>query len=333
MKKILVSPAATPGKGYSNDYFVFLKKELSAHYEIIDPDNKGCRSQSLALLAGAFRADVALLSFVETIAFHRFPRIQTNLALAALQIMYRRGIKVVFFFHNPKPHKGENCNSRRLTDKLFQISDLVVCHSENTAEIARERVGSDRVLLVHHPMVSRPVPSSPGDFSRDVLIWGDIFPYKGVAEFVEDPSIAASDLQIDIVGRCKDPALAQRIERCCSEHVRFRNERPSQEEVATLVLGSRYVLFPYLPGSISGSGALMDTLSVGGTAVGPDAGAFHDLSLEGVCLTYRDRTELVSLLLSNRRIDRDRIARFIRENSWSAFVDRIQSALKDSSCK
>lgn len=327
MKSVFVSPAATPGKGYSNPYFTHLKKALSAHYKVMDPGNKGSRSQSLALLGAAFRADVAMLSFVETIAFHRFPRIQTCIALAALQVMEWRGVRVVFFFHNPKPHKGENGRTRRLTGKLFRTAALVVCHSENTAEIARNQVGEDRVLLVPHPIVPRLQSEPAGASVRDVLIWGDIFPYKGVAEFLENPSLAASGLRVDIVGRCKDASLAQRIERCCSERVRFRNERPSLEEVSALVAESRYVLFPYLPGSISGSGALMDTLAAGGTAVGPDLGAFHDLSREGLCLVYRDGAELFSILTSGRRIDRGRLEGFIRENGWDAFVDRILAAL------
>lgn len=323
MKTVFVSPAASPGKGYSSQYFVHLKQELSSCYKIMDSENRGARSQSLALLGGALSADIAMLSFVETIAFHRFPVIQSGIALLALDIMHLRGCKVVFFFHNPKPHKGESRLSRRLTEKLFKVCSLVVCHSENTAEIAREKVPGKKVILAHHPVENLTLHKHSGRPCRDVLIWGDIYPYKGVAEFLEEPSVAISGLRIDIIGRCKDAALEERIRKCCNDRISYRNERPSMEEVPALVGESSFVLFPYLEGSISGSGVLMDTIAAGGTAVGPDTGAFHDLSLDGLCLTYKNIDELISILTSTRKINPSEIESFILANSWKAFVGKI----------
>ncbi|WP_194968036.1 hypothetical protein [Klebsiella pneumoniae] len=48
-----------------------------------------------------------------------------------------------------------------------------------------------------------------------------------------------------------------------------------------LIEDSKCVLFPYKSGSISSSGALMDTIALGGVAIGPDVGAFKDLEKKG----------------------------------------------------
>jgi hypothetical protein len=75
----------------------------------------------------------------------------------------------------------------------------------------------------------------------------------------------------------------------------FENNRASFEEIAWYCTHCHYVLFPYLRGSISSSGLLIDTVAMGGTPIGPALGAFKDLSDEGVCLIYNSIQEMVSI--------------------------------------
>ena len=330
MKKVFVSPVAQKGKGYTGPFFIHLKKELSRFYRVLDPDNKGAKSQSLALLEASIKADVFILSFVETIPFHRFGVIQTYIALMSLEIMRLRKKKVVFILHNPKPHKGENNLTNLLTNKLFSISSLVVAHTSNTTEIARNKGAN--VLQIKHPVVfpetGIPLPSEKP--IRDVLIWGDILPYKGVAEFLSLEGLRSSGLRIDILGRCKDAALTRRIQQLISGNgnISWQNRRPDMEEVKNHVGQSRYVLFPYLPGSISGSGVLLDTLLMGGNCVGPHEGAFDELSQLGLCRTYRNEKDLIGILNEDWKVDRQALDTFLRENDWAHYVERICSFLE-----
>ena len=333
MKKVFVSPAAQKGKGYSNPFFVHLKKELSRFYRVLDPDNKGVKSQSLALLEASVKADVFVLSFVETIPFHRFGIIQTYVALLSLEMMRLRKKKVVFILHNPKPHNGENAFTNLLTNKLFSVSSLVVTHTSNTAEIAR-RKGAN-VLQMNHPVVfpEKGVPSFAENPARDILIWGEILPYKGVAEFLSLEGIQSSGLRIDILGRCKDAALTQTIQRLIAgnDSISWQNRRPDMDEVEQAVGQSRHVLFPYLRGSISGSGLLLDTLLMGGSCIGPDEGAFRELASLGLCRIYHNENELLDILNHDWRVDRQTLESFLRDNSWEQYVNRIQSSISTTS--
>ena len=330
-QKIYVSPSANRKEGYGNRYIVLLKRELAGFYDVLDSENKPCLMQSGALLKYSFKADVFLLSFVETIAFQKLAFLQFLLAHLGLLVMRLRGRKIAYIFHNPRPHKGENFMSRSLTKTLLKRSCLVVSHSKDTAECAVDKIKSfggdvSKVHYVCHPLVKPDkiaVPSAAK--SGEVLIWGNILPYKGVLEFVSSPAVRAAGLKVRIVGRCDDALLASRIEAAVSREGSatsfiFENRSADFEELAGLVKASSAVLFPYLPGSVSGSGALMDTLTMGGSPAGPDVGAFSDLAAEGVCSVYRSEDEMIGILKHGAGVDLKALESFIDRNSWQSFA-------------
>ena len=192
-RKIYVAPSANRKGGYPNPYFIHLKKELASYFEVLDSENKPRLSQGLTLLRYSFSADVFLLSFVETIAFHKLAFIQYLAAMLSLLIMKLRRREVIFIFHNPHPHKGENRMSRSLTMRMLRQSALVLSHSTDTAAYAKSLIsnfGGDpaKVKYVCHPMPATDVPA-PDMSSGRILIWGNVLPYKGVLEFVSCPEI------------------------------------------------------------------------------------------------------------------------------------------------
>ena len=325
---IYVAPSAKRGTGYPNRYFYRLKQALSEHFRVLEADNRPCLMQGTALVFNSLRADVFLLSFVETIAFHKLAWIQQWMALAALRIMKIRRRKIFFIFHNPRPHKGETPISRRLTDAQLRQADVVIAHSREAATVARLRLAvlaedPGKVCYIAHPVTPFSGQAAPAVAPFDILIWGDILPYKGVLEFVREPALAESGLRVRIIGRCDDPAYARELEVSLPAGVSFENRRASFAELAALSAAARYVLFPYLPGSVSSSGVLMDTLALGGTPVGPAIGAFSDLAEEGLCLTYSSVEELFVILSGKQGIDPARRTAFIRNHSWEAFAKTI----------
>lgn len=327
-RKIYVAPSANRKAGYPNRYFVFLKEALAEHFEVLDAENKPHLSQGLALLRYSFSADVFLLSFVETVAFHKLAFIQYLLAMTSLAVMRLRRRKVVFIFHNPHPHKGENWMSKSLTMRMLRQSSSVISHSSDTAAYARALIsgfGGDagKVMCVCHPMAQTEVPV-PDMAAEDILIWGNILPYKGVLECVSSPELRDAGLSVRIVGRCGDTALAGAIGRRVAEpsatRFTFENRAADFDELRSLIPSCRYVLFPYLRGSVSGSGVLMDTIAMGGEPVGPDFGAFADLAEEKVCRIYRSADEMVEILKSPRSLRRSDIVSFISRHSWESFA-------------
>ena len=200
-KKIYVSPSANRKNGYPNRYFVFLKENLAEYFDVLDADNEPYLTQGWALLKHSFKADIFLLSFVETIAFHKLAFAQYLMVRLSFLIMRLRHKEIVFIFHNPRPHKGENWMSRSLTKVQLLQSCLVVSHSGETAAFARALISEyggspDKVRYVCHPVAvagddGSVVAEADDGFapslktrrsgrSDEILIWGNILPYKGV---------------------------------------------------------------------------------------------------------------------------------------------------------
>ena len=91
------------------------------------------------------------------------------------------------------------------------------------------------------------------------------------------------------------------------------------ETLAGYIAKSKFVIFPYIGDSISSSGVLMNTIMMGGNPVGPNRGAFKDLSEEGVCFVYDNYDEMYEILISDVYISDEKKTDFIKKNSWNAF--------------
>lgn len=331
-EKIYVAPSANRKVGYPNRYFILLKEKLSEHYEVLEADNRPRYAQGLALLVNSFKADVFLVSFIENIAFHKLAFIQYLMALCAIYMMRLRGKKIIYIFHNPHPHQGENWMSRSLTLHTARLACHVISHSKDTCAYARgyfagHGINAAKVEYICHPIVDARFDGQRQNPEYDALIWGAISPYKGIGEFIHNAKVREAGLRVHIVGRCKNPGLLdyinKGIETPCATKFTFENRPADFDELPELIADSRHVLFPYIKGSISGSGVLMDTISMGGDSIGPNVGAFADLAADGVCKVYDSDEEMLSLLQSPERISHEALQEFISENSWNSFIEKI----------
>ena len=160
-----------------------------------------------------------------------------------------------------------------------------------------------------------------------MFIWGAIYDYKGVYEFISQPNILNSKIKIFIMGIAKDNGLSEKIKSCCNDHIFFDERRADFDEIAAYCKASQYVLFPYVGESVSSSGALIDSLVFGGTPVGPNRGSFQDLASVGMCFTYNNYDELLKILLSKSTIDNCQREKFINNNSWEKFADFIHEKI------
>lgn len=230
-------------------------------------------------------------------------------------------------FHNMHPHQGENVLSGKIQTILYDSADLVISHSREAAAFAKNKA-KGKVLYVCHPVKPLHLKSVETIMDSDVLIWGTISPYKGVEEFLREVRERNSDLSIYIVGKCSEPLLVESIQKLCGKNVLFENRRASFEELAGLIQHTKYVLFPYTGDCVSSSGALIDTIALGGLPIGPNKGAFKDLAQEGVCVTYQDYDELFSILGKSSISDKSKIEDFIMKNSWNTFTDFLYENLQ-----
>lgn len=316
-----------PKEGYGNPYCLNFKSALKEYFELLDADNKITRMKSMTLLNYSFRADVFILNWIENTIYLRFGFIQFCLVLLSFIIIGLRKKKVIWIYHNVIPHEGENSFTRVIMSYLFKHSKLIVSHSKEASAYATNKAFC-KVIYCCHPIKLFNVQDWNGKkIACDVLIWGTILPYKGVLEFLQNCSRQLSNINILILGKCKDNNLAASINDFCSSHIFFENRRADFNEIAYYIRTCRYVLFPYIGESISSSGVLMDTIAMGGIPIGPNKGAFKDLREEGVCKTYNSYDELPYIINSPNNIANDLKKEFIEKNTWNNFIERLSSEL------
>jgi len=302
MEKVYYYPPASKG-GYSNPYSINFKKALSEFYEVLDSENKPSSMLSFSFLLNSVKANLYIINWLESVCFLRFSLIQYFFARLGLLIIKLRKKKIVWIFHNIHPHQGSNKYSKKIQKILFDQSSLIISHSIDAANYAKEHTKT-KVLYACHPI--QPIKLAekfiPQYKNIDIFIWGSIQPYKGIVEFITLPFVRNSDLNVLIIGKCENQKLSKQITENLQENIIFENRQADFSEIKAYCETSSYVVFPYIGTSVSSSGALIDTIAFKGTPVGPSKGAFKDLEQDGMCIVYHNDEELKKVLIKNQNL-------------------------------
>lgn len=317
-------PSPKPDGKYSNPYSIYFRESLEKHFKVVDTQLwKGDLLPFQLVISSMFRADIYIYNWIENFGYKRFKQIQYRLLILCFKIIKWRRKKIVWIFHNIKPHSKSDLYSMKIMNYLYLHANLIVAHSKEAERHVRQN-SRCKVIYMCHPIV--PIKKTVGDSSirkYDVLIWGTILPYKGIPEFLSYVNSVENNLQILIIGNCSDEKLACKIESQCNDRIKYFNKRVDFQDLQQLVQQAHYVVFPYIGESVSSSGALIDTIAMNGNVIGPNKGAFRDLSEEGCCFIYNSYDELMDLLKGNYLIDRDKLNDFIQRHSWDNFVDTL----------
>lgn len=331
-EKVYLYPSC-PKEGYGNPYCLNFKDALKNSFELLDADNKVTTMKSLTFLRYSFEAEIFILNWIENTIYLRLGFIQFCLVFLSFFVIKLRKKRIVWIFHNINPHEGGNFFTKFVMSYLFKHASLIVSHSKEAYSFAQKKALC-KVMYHCHPIKELNIHNWNGEkLPCDILIWGAILPYKGVLEFLENCSAKLENENILILGKCQDHKLAEAIYSYNSKHIRFENRRADFSEIAYYAQTCKFVLFPYVGESISSSGVLMDTIVMGGTPIGPNKGAFKDLQKEGICETYNDYNELLTILTSCGNISDDLKKRFMEENTWSNFVSNLSSELNSMQTK
>lgn len=325
-EKVYFYPSCPRG-GYTNPYCINFKKELNKFYLLLDKENKITMMKSLTLLRFSLKADILILNWIENTIYLRFGLLQFLLVFISFYIIRLRNKKIVWVFHNINPHEGNNIFTNAIRSYLFKHSSLIVSHSKEAYEYAK-KYATCNIKYFCHPIKEINVSDWNGHkYPCDILIWGVILPYKGVLEFLENCSQNVQRKKVLILGECKDYNLSKKIQSYCNENIIFENRRANFVELTYYIRTSEYVLFPYIGESISSSGALMDTIAMGGMPIGPNKGAFKDLHEYGICKTYTSYDELEKIINTETIPDKKAINEFIKKNTWNTFINSLNQEI------
>jgi glycosyltransferase involved in cell wall biosynthesis len=180
-----------------------------------------------------------------------------------------------------------------------------------------------------HPVKNRR-PEKNHEKEYDLLIWGTISPYKGIDKFLE--YIYQNKLEfrynILIVGKITTDDYRKKLENYKSKNILIEDKFIEDTLLQELISKSKLVLFTYSQSSILSSGVLMDSLGYGANIIGPNVGAFADLANEGIINTYSDFPSMFKIIDEQlndkgKKIDKEKIDRFLEDNSWNKFAENV----------
>jgi glycosyltransferase involved in cell wall biosynthesis len=165
-------------------------------------------------------------------------------------------LPVALVLHDPQPHSGD-MESRvplpvRAISRFSEITSwCLILHSAELLTQLRPSLRQLPIAVVPHGADMAPAPA-PVPKIRRLLIFGRLFPYKGVDTALEAFRLISeqvSDVKLIIAGRgpLADIAKGQR-------NVEVRDEYIPESAVGPLLAGSRLVLLPYKDATQSGVG-------------------------------------------------------------------------------
>ena len=329
MAAIFLYPKIDKIIGSPNPYIFNFQQALSEKHTVVNAKapNRGI----ISFFIHFFKTELFILNWPETIPEKKFGGIQKMLFSLFLWMTKLFSKKILWVLHNKgSHHKGENAVTREMFNLLMRHSDYIVTHSQ----AGKDFVSTDypeflaKVYVIPHPFTQKLGHYQLGEKKYDFLIWGSIFPYKGIDIFLNylQTSPALNKARVLIIGRCSDQDYKSKILSILPESADYKDELLSLEEIANYSNQSRFTLFTYKSQTVISSGSLVDSIRMGAVVLGPDHGAFKDMGDLAFMRTYKDFNEIPRIISefdpANEQIEADRNT-FMEQNSWQNFVGKI----------
>ena len=312
-----------------NPYIFNLENSLAQKYNII---NKNYNKKGvLDFFNYLFKADIYLFNWIENLSERRYGGIQVIffcLFLIAAKCLRK---KIVWILHNKYSH---NISRSKWVDIMYYImlkhSDLILTHSKSGINFVKERnpLYSKKVKYFMHPINPIFPTLSHSDCIYDFLIWGTIQPYKGIVDFLKylKDTGKIHFFKILIIGRCLDYQYKKEVDKYLAINIIHLDEYYEIREIANFANQAKFTLFTYKPESLLSSGSLMDSIGMGSAIIGPNIGAFKDLSSYHFINTYSTYDKIIDIYNtynSNKDSRLKEIDNFCHENSWELFSEKL----------
>lgn len=332
MRKVFLFPVIDEMKGTPNPYIFNFQQALSKKCFITNTQapNRGV----LNLFLYFFQTDIYIFNWVEYISEKKFGKLQVFLFtfFIYMSILFKK--KIIWILHNKTSHhRGTNLWSEYMFGLLMRYSDNIITHSSTGLDFVKDKYphSADKVSVINHPVKEiyflQPSTRKPFDF----LIWGSIFPYKGIDRFLSYLKENAKYLnyKVLILGKCFNEEYKKKLESLMPVNVQYHDKIFSLEEIATYSTKAKFTLFTYKSDSVISSGSLIDTIRMGNIIIGPNYAAFKDLKNYSFIKTYDSFDEVFSICdeydPDMTQILEDKV-KFCKENDWDGFIEKLGMA-------
>ena len=311
----------------NNPYIWDLINSLDPHFDCVNKNNPS-KIGFLNVARYFFKTKYFHLNWIEDLPDKKGGYLQTVFLLFMLLMMKVTGKKIIWTAHNKASHHHKNLRIKKFLIKFMaRNSDYILTHSNEGVDYVMQLNNGKRrnaVKYIPHPVKPKLLMNS-SEIVYDIIIWGYLARYKGIhlfLQYLKDLDLLTK-YRILIAGRVFEPDYKIVLEHYLVDNIILIDRFVDASELQELIGKSRIILFTHQQEYVLSSGALMDSLAYGKTIIGPEIGAFKDLSEEGLVHTYQDFSDLVDkvdhIVNSYDKPDSKKLMKFIEENRWDNY--------------
>lgn len=325
------SPQPTPET--INNYISSFYETLAKNAHVVNYNKKPV-SRSIDFLRYAFRTDVMVLNWPEDVIHLRLGILQFFIAVVSLSLFKIKGGKIIWVCHNKESHVKKYELLRKFSRTFFtKISNFIIVHSSDAiGHFPKEK---HKVFFLQHPIYDKVAHRSADkdDTQIEVLIWGNITPYKGLDDFIKNYKKHGAAFNATIIGKADKQYLNHLTKASHGLNITIKDQFLSEDELYLYFKKSKIILLPYLDSDTFSSGSLIHSLNSNKIVIGPGIGNFIDVNNCGACLTYKDYPSLFyiirQLLNDQKKYDEELrrltagINKYYTSNSWDDFIKNI----------
>lgn len=332
MKKIYYYPKVDlKNSGSQNPYILDFEKALSKYHTI---SNKKINTIGvLDFFKYLFISDIYVFNWIEDISKYKYGKIQVVVFALFLCCTKLFRNKIIWVLHNKYSHFSVK---NKWTDFMFKImmknSDLIITHSSSGKSFAKENYLKNvhKIKYAMHP-VKEPLPLAEKKIKKyDFLLWGTIWPYKGIVQFLQylKNSGKIDSFKILIVGKCPDKQYKKQLLSYVSDNIVFEEKFYDFNTISEFAAQSKFILFTHAENSVLSSGVLMDSLRMNTKIIGPDFGSFHDLGVDEFIRTYSLYEDIVRIYSEENYMYPKKTKELFNNNNWDQFSSKLDSYIK-----
>lgn len=321
---------------YVNNFF----ETLANRVNLINYNSRP-EARSIEFLKYSLRSDIMILNWAEDTLYLKFGLWQTFLSCITFLLFRLKGGKIIWICHNKTTHKKGFTQLSKLIRKYYAIiSNYIIVHSKD-ALTHFDKFGH-KVYFLPHPVYEKTdIQACDSEMPIDVLIWGNIVPYKGLSQFIKDYKKYGKTFNVLIIGKADKKYLETLKEQSTGLNINIIDGFLEEDELSYYFNKCKTIVLPYLDKETFSSGALVHSLNSNKIVIGPNVGNFSDLSEKNACLAYNTQEELFTILtqlLEDKKYYdhilakvRTGISRYYNSNSWEQFINNLLAILQKKS--
>ncbi len=344
MKNIFFYPSRNKQNTISrNPYIENLYDSCAKWFNVID-----CNDTNSLGVINIFikikQIDIFWLNWIENLPDRKLGLLQSFFYLIFIFVNKFTKKKIIYTVHNKVSHSPKYYKIKKMLQCItIKNSTLVITHSSDGLTYIKSitnKKSQAHLLYIPHPtkLAYNYNDADSINYKYDILIWGTIYKYKGIREFLEfiyDKNLQ-NKYKIKIVGKVADSEYLKSLNKFKNEFIEIEDEYISSDDLVNLLQISKIVLFTYNSESVFSSASLIETLRFSPKIIGPNKGEFKNLKQLSLVVTYDNYNDLINKIDSFLEEDdtttlyrENNIKEYLSLNTWENFSKLIKKIIDE----